>query len=191
MSHQVIYVPGLGDNRKYWQPQILWLWRLFGLKVHFLAMGWADEEKFSSKLERLLDKIDELKNDKNTLSLVGVSAGASAVINAYAARSKDVNKVILICGKVNNPQAVNPMYYQKNPAFKESLFAVGDSLKKISKNERHRIMSIHPLKDFLVPVEDTKIDGAIEKTVPTTGHILSIFYAIIFGVRSIARFINS
>lgn len=189
MAHQVIYVPGLGDRIPHGQSIILKLWRLFGLNVHYFPMGWADKEPFQPKLARLLAKIDELSKSKDPVSLVGVSAGGSAVIDAYEQR-KFLNSVVLIAGKIHNPQAINQRYYDKNPAFQGSIAAVTNAVKLLTGDERRRILSIHPIWDNTVPVKDTKITGAQSKTVPALGHIPGIYYTIIFAIPAIAKFLK-
>jgi hypothetical protein len=122
MAHQVIYIPGLGDERPFGRTFIFKLWRLFGLKVYYFPLGWADKELFGPKFKRLLTKIDEL-TEQGQLSLVGESAGASAGINANAVR-KNLKNVVLIGGKINNPQTVNPVRYQQNPALNSPSISV-------------------------------------------------------------------
>lgn len=152
-------------------------------------MGWADKEQFLPKINRLLAKIDKLSKQGHDVSLVGASAGASTVLIAYSQR-QDVHAVVLIAGKVNNPETIDELTYKANPAFKESVFSVADSLRKLDIAKRRRIMSIHPLFDSTVPVIDTKIAGAVEKTIPVIGHRFSIFYTITFRGRLIANFIK-
>lgn len=189
MTKHVIYVPGLGDSRTYNQDKALRLWRLFGIRAHFFPLGWADKEPFEPKLRRLLGKIDELQKDGQSVSLVGVSAGGGAVINAYAQR-KNLTSVICVVGKIHNPQSVGNSVYKTNPAFKQSAYMVEENLKKLGDNERRRIMSIHPLKDFTVPIADTKIAGAEIRKIWAPGHISAIFVSLVFGGAMIARFIR-
>ncbi len=190
IKQRVIYVPGLGDRRSYGQRTIVKFWRLFGLQAHYFPLGWADSEAFEPKLSRLLEKIDEVKKPGAKVYLVGVSAGASAVINAFA-RREQVDGVVLICGKIQHPETINPRYFQRNPAFKESIYLVSDSLSKLSQKDRAKIMSIHPLYDQTVPISHTIIPGAREKTVFSVGHIMSIFYVIMFRGRMIAKFLKN
>lgn len=190
MSHQVIYVPGLGDSRSYGQDEAIKNWQKYGLQAHYFPLGWADKEKFEPKLKRLIAKIDELSKAGYKVSLVGVSAGASAVLNAYAKRPA-VNGVVLISGKVQNPQAIGKMIFDVNPAFKESVFMVEKSLEELGPDKISRIMSIHPLLDGRVPVADTRIPGAVEKTVPVIGHVFGILYVIVFRGRLIANFLKN
>lgn len=190
MRHHVIYVPGLGDSRTYGQDKAIKNWQKYGLTAHFFPMGWADKEKFGPKLERLLGKIDELTKQGHRVSLVGVSAGASAVLNAYARRS-DVHGVVLIGGKVQNPRSIGRLIFDVNPAFKESVFMAEKSLKSLGPDKISRIMSIHPLIDGRVPVADTRIPGSVEKTVPVIGHVTGILYTIVFRGRLIANFLKT
>lgn len=190
MIHHTIYIPGLGDKRSYGQPTLLKLWRLFGVKIHYFPLGWLNDEGFDKKLGRLLSKIDELQKVGHRVSLVGVSAGASAVLNAYAQRPSVAN-VVCVCGKINNPQTVGERVYKENPDFRESVFALQKNLKKISKPERQRIMSIHPLEDKTVPPADTLIKDSLEKVVPAKGHIPGIYFSLVFASRSICQFIKT
>lgn len=190
MSHHVIYVPGLGDKRSYGQTLAISSWRLFGLKAHYFPLVWSDKEDFEPKLARLLRKIDALKKKGKPVSLVGVSAGAGAVLNAFALRKDAITGVVCIGGKINNPQSINHKVYEINPAFKQSLMLLQKNLKKLNQAERKRIMSIHPLEDKQVPPADTLIRGATEKTVPVTGHIKGIFYTVMFRGRMIGTFLK-
>lgn len=189
MARHVIFVPGLGDRMKFGQNIAIKYWRVFGLRPHYLPLGWDNKEGFEVKLQRLLDKVDELKAGGNQVSLVGVSAGASAVLNAYA-ESKDVQSVVLICGKINNPQTINRKVYEINPDFEESVYRAQNSLKKLSSAKRQNIMSIHPYKDQVVPIKDTIIDGAKEEVFPGWGHISGIFFGVMLGGPVISRFIK-
>jgi pimeloyl-ACP methyl ester carboxylesterase len=146
------------------QKALLKFWQMYGLHPHYLAMHWGDGEPFQPKFDRILSAIDELHNHGHKVSLVGSSAGASAVLNAYAKRKKLVTGVVYICGKVKNEQSINERVYKRNPAFRESLAMLPDSLKALEPKYRNRILSIRPLRDGLVPVADTKIDGVREKT---------------------------
>lgn len=183
-------MPGLGDSRSYGQNIALQAWRLFGLKPHYFPLGWADKEDFSPKLTRLLDKIDRLSRIDNKVSLVGVSAGASAVLAAMAAR-KNIAGVVCVVGKIHNPQTVSDYIYRSNPAFKQSMNGLKDDLKKLDDKDRNKIVSIHPLKDKTVPIEDTIIRGAREKTIPVRGHVFSIFYILVLAIPTMTKILRS
>lgn len=189
MAHHVIYVPGLGDHVSHGQNLAIQLWRLYGVKPHYFPLKWAKKEKFDTKLDRLLEKIDGLLNDGHSVSLVGVSAGASAVINAYAARTK-LNAVVSIVGKIHRPESIGNTTYRINPAFKESMNQVCGSLEKISTPQRKRIMSIYVRADRTVPNQDSLVDGALNKKFLGWGHISGIFFSVVLGGPLIANFIK-
>lgn len=153
-------------------------------------MGWDDAEPFADKIEHLLEQIDQLKTEFNKLSLIGVSAGASAALIAYSKRTEKINAVALISGKIQNPQTINPRYFVENPAFKESIFTVQTVSGKLKPEQSKRIMSIHPYRDQTVPVGDTIIDGAVEKRVLGFTHIQGIFYCLVFKGWMIASFLK-
>ena len=190
MAHYAIYVPGLGDHRSYGQEIAIQLWRIFGLRPRYLPLGWNKKTGFKAKLNQLMHEVEGLKAAGHSVSLVGISAGASAVLNAYA-MSEDIASIVCVCGKINNPQTLKESTFIANPDFKESLEQLNSSLGLLGSKKRGNIMSIHPWRDQTVPIADTIIEGAMEKTVPGWSHVAGIFSGIIFGFPSISRFIRS
>lgn len=189
MSKHVVYIPGIGDHRRYGQKIVIQLWRFFGLTPHYFPLGWNIAEGFNVKQKRLLDLVEKLHSSKDSVSLVGISAGASAAVNTFA-KSDAVSSVVCICGKINNPQTIGPNVLIPNPDFGESVNAVAASLASLGSRTKN-IMSIHPWKDQTVPVPDTIIKGAKEKTLPGWSHISGIFFGVILGSRAISKFIRS
>ena len=189
MSHHVIYVPGLGDAKSRGQELVTRLWRPFGVRGHYVPMHWAVDEPWEAKLARLLQAIDELSRT-GTVSLVGTSAGASAVLQAFALRKQAVAGVVCICGKINHPETVNPNYYTVNPAFKVALVQLQAVLPGITLADRARILSIHPLRDGIVPPPDTILPGAHERTIFSVGHGFSIFVALTLGAPGFILFLK-
>lgn len=190
-EHHIIYLPGLGDPHYKEQGVLLKLWRIYHVKVHYHPVYWRDDVPFSKKLDGIIKQIDELKARGYTISLIGTSAGASAAINAYAKREDKISGVVCICGKLRNTDKIGESYYIKNQAFKGSIALLASSLEKLSKTNRSKILSIHPLYDEIVPVKDTVIDDAKLKTIPTIGHAFSIMYSVTFGSRVITNFLKA
>jgi pimeloyl-ACP methyl ester carboxylesterase len=177
-KHVVIYVPGLGDNSDGGRATAVRLWRIYGVRGVVHSMRWADEQPFEPKLAGLLEHIDRLAEAGHTVSLVGESAGASAAAVAYAMRQDVIHRVVFICGKLRNPTTIHPATYSRNPAFAESMAMLPGSLGALSPDALKRMRSIHPLSDPTVPVADTLIEGAENKTIPTVGHAASIVLGI-------------
>jgi pimeloyl-ACP methyl ester carboxylesterase len=186
----VIYLPGLGDHHSYGQRLVVFLWRLRGSKGHDVQLNWADGQPFKSKLERIVMAIDKAAAKNGTVSLVGISAGASAAFNAYGMRKAKVSSLVYICGKVKNAQTVSKVTFAKNPAFKESLALLPAVLQDLTVQDKGKVLSVRPIEDTTVPVEDTVIAGIKEKVIPTHGHVRSIAYAITIGFGPLSKFIK-
>lgn len=112
MAHHIIYVPGLGDYKTYGQNIAIQIWRLFGFRPHYFPLFWQDVAGFKHKLDRLEKFIAGLQKSGDIVSLVGTSAGASAVLNAYV-NNMQVAGVVYICGKINHPENVSPLVFEK------------------------------------------------------------------------------
>jgi dienelactone hydrolase len=172
------------------QTIVLRLWSIFGVSPNYLALDWSSSESFDAKLKHLLGEIDKLSAAGHNVSLVGVSAGATAVLNAYAKRP-DLACVVCICGKINNPQSVGRRIYDNSPAFMQSIDLVQSNVAKLTAQQRKSILCLYPSKDSYVPPADSIVAGSIKKRVITHGHILSIFYCLTFKSRFICSFIKS
>lgn len=190
MMHHVIYVPGLGDHKTQGQQLVPRFWSVFGVKGHYVPMHWSDKRPFGPKLQRLLDKIDDLAADGSRVSLVGTSAGASVVLLALATRPDRVAGVVCICGKINHPETIGRDRYIENPAFETSMNELQKMLPTIVAQYASRVMSIHPIYDGTVPVQDTVLPGAREKTIFAFGHAASILTALVCKSGTIIRFLK-
>jgi dienelactone hydrolase len=142
-------------------------------------MNWADGEPFAPKFERLLGAIDKAAA-QGPVALVGSSAGAGAVINAYAQRP-NIRGAVCIAGKINNPQTIGQAYKQQNPAFWESAQLVPNSLTSLRTTERKRILSVYAPQDGVVPPEDSRVTGAHNRQVRNKLHPIVIGTQLVFG----------
>ncbi len=186
--HHVIYLPGLGDPRQKEQNTVIRTWKLFKISVQYHPLYWTDSRPFESKLLELVAEIDEMIKSGFTVSLVGVSAGASAALNTFAMRKDAINAVACVCGKINNLETISAQTYQRNPSFKESIALLPQSMNALDPLSRKKILSLRPLYDGVVPILDSHIQGATNKRIPTIGHAISIAYADTIGCYQIIRF---
>lgn len=192
MKYVVLYVPGLGDKKRWllWlQKQALKTWRVYGVRVEMLTMRWADDAPLEPRFKKLISRIDELHKAGNKVSLVGTSAGASAVISAFSLKTDKIDGVVTICGKLKGdmPDAIKEL----NPCFAESFEMLKKSLKKLNNNHRKRIMALTATRDSVVPPEEATIDDAVNKQLRTAGHNITCSYALLFKPRLITRFLKS
>lgn len=187
-GHYVLYIPGLGDAKPTGQKLAMLLWRAQGVHADLLQMNWADKQRFTPKLQRIIDTVDHHVADGYTVSLVAASAGASAALNAYAERLDSIHSVTLICGQVlGGHRSVHPNVFAKNSAFYDSVQLLGNTFDRLDNAARARITSIHPKADEAVPVADTKLPGAVWRQIPTVGHFASIAYGITIESRRIIK----
>jgi pimeloyl-ACP methyl ester carboxylesterase len=124
------------------------------------------------------------------VALVGASAGAAAVITAYAARRESVVGCVLICGKVNRPEAIGERYRIGAPAFVTCAYACQQALTILSEQERSRIVSRYALVDEIVARQDSYIPGAHNQRLPSIGHAITIALQITVGAPGFLRFLK-
>jgi hypothetical protein len=190
-NHIVILVPGLNDSSE--SKLIKDIWKRNGIDIIFFESRWKSDEKYQNKLERLSRLIDkESKNNK--VSLIGISAGGSLVINAFNERRNQINKIVTICsrlkkGNINGFRGFNKMTYGY-PTFRESVIKAEEIEKYFEKKDRQKIMTIHALLgDELVPANTTTIDQSKNTIVPAGGHIFSIVSSLTWYSKTLVKFL--
>lgn len=184
MFHKVIIIPGLGDGNQ----KVKWAtnhYRKYGLDPLVHNIWWRRGEKhFEPKLHKLTDLIDKLFEEGNKVSLVGTSAGGSAVMNAFVARRKKIYKVVSICGRLRKGSEKGFRSFGAKTAgsvaFKESVLMFEQSEPILTKKDRKRIMTIRALFDELVPGNTAYIDGANNKRIKSVEHMFSIWMGLSF-----------
>ncbi len=186
----LIYVPGLGDHRVAGQQKLVNTWKWWGVSAELFQTGWGDGEQWDPKFERLLARIDHAVGQGKTVGLVGASAGATAVINAFHARQQEVAGVVLIAGKINRPHAIAPQLIRRNSAFGAAADTGFIALQALSKSERRRILSRYGIIDPIVPAADSHIPGAHNRVVPSVGHAFTIATQLFFGAPGFIRFLR-
>jgi pimeloyl-ACP methyl ester carboxylesterase len=174
----VLFIPGLGDGKIRGENlaiQLLAPWRLDG---EYFPIYWHKKEDFKTRIAELSKRIAELNSEGRRVVLVGYSAGASAAINALSANKEKVQRVILICGKIQNLDKINDQYFKLNPRFELSIELLKKSLPDLDAEQRAKVLSIRPIFDETVPVKDTIIQGAKNKRVFMVGHVPTIAYCL-------------
>ena len=181
--HKVIIVQGLGKDKN----KLIWItkhWRKYGFDPIVYSIGWHDSEQgFIPKLDRLLEFIDKLYEEGNVISLVGTSAGGSAVVNAFTKRKRKIASVVNICGRlrVGTHKGIHSFEARTapSPAFAESVHMCEQEIEAFTLDDKKRILTIRPLfGDELVPANTVTIDGANNVVIPSGEHVLSIALAL-------------
>lgn len=189
-QHIVLYVPGLGDHRLKMRQRGLNTWHYHNIRIEMVPKKWRVDESWESKLQRLLDIIDNYYDQGKTVSLIGESAGATAVLQALEDRTDRINAVILLCGKSQYPTRVAGRLYQRNPALKEAMVRSHSVVEQLTSEQKVKILNLHPLADPVVPVWETRIPGVKESTMPVIGHLTGIGFGITLWSWRIVKFIR-
>ena len=182
-EHKVIIAPGLGGDVKQIQLVTKDWPEKYGLQSIVIPIAWKDGEHFVPKLRRITDLIDQLAEKGDQISLIGCSAGGSAMLNAFVERKKLIYRV------VNNGGFLRPgkrkgfrSFEQRtasSPAFKESILRFAEVEPTLTPAYRAKILTVRPLWDELVPPETVEIPGAINATVPMVEHVLGLATALV------------
>ncbi len=194
--HKVIIVPGLGDETMGLEI-ITKTWKRQDLNMVTCSMNWRDSrEGLAVKLDRLLNLIDEFVRNGNKVSLVGTSAGGSAVLNAFMQRKDSIYRVINICGRLRTGTHKGIHSFEtrtaSSPAFAESVKMCEKELKNLTSEDKGRIITIRPLfGDELVPANTVTINDVRNITIPTIEHVLSIGLALTLFSRPIIKFLKN
>lgn len=193
-KHHIIYIPGLGDGtlNLLSQKAAIAAWRLlYGVSTQVVRVKWADKhESFDHKLGRVLHAIDIAAARGDTVSLVAASAGASMAINAYAARTKIVARVVSIVGAHGPASHARPVTLAINPALKESLARQPAAIHGLTATNRGHILGVKPLADAIIRLEDMNIPQINYIKLSTRGHMLTIAAALTISSRRLIAFIK-
>ncbi len=166
------------------------LWHYNNVKVEITPKQWRVNESWDTKLARLVAKIDHYYENGFAVSLIGESAGATAVLQALETRTNSINAVVLLCGKSQYPERVAASLYSNNPVLREAMIRSHKVIDSLNDEQKQKILNLHPLFDPIVPVWETKIPGVKDATMPTIGHLLGIGFGITFWSWCIVRFIR-
>lgn len=194
-NHEILIVPGLSDGK----PLAEWTTRnwnkKYGLTPHIYTMPWKDSERhFQPKLEKLLLEIDSLTREGKRVSLIGISAGGSAVLNAFTLRQNDIHKVVNICGRLRTGESVSHTLEHAGrncPSFIESVQMFEEAEKSLDYDARKNILTAHPLYDEIVPLSTMTLDGACNIQIISVEHMLNIAVAMTLYSDQIANHINN
>lgn len=173
--HHVIYVPGLNDGRKGYELFIKW-WNIFGVVAHVHRVGWHDDEiVFEPKLKRLVAEINGYLSNGDKVSLVGGSAGGSAVLNALLEQPK-ITAVVNLCGRLRAGDEVFPslgLAARNSSSFKDSVLMFERREPQMTMEQRRKVLTLSPIWDEVVPKSTVSLDGATNKILPSVEHMLS------------------
>jgi hypothetical protein len=175
-EHHLIYVPGLHDSlliRRAGFHVLLLIWRLHGFHAHLILPHWEKDNEFAPKLERIAQKVAELDKQGHYVSLVGESAGGSAVLNTFMECRDKIAGVVNITGRLRSDGEPSlEKMSDGSPAFAESVRRCEAALPSLTDEQRQRVITIRPCIDAVVPPETVAVEGATNLVSPARGHSL-------------------
>jgi len=176
-DNNVIIIPGLGNG----VAKHKWItkgWKKFGIIPHVFDAKWKTEEKgFQRKLEKALKLVDSLIHKNSRISILGNSAGSSFAINIFSERKKQINRVVINCGRIREgdwPWFSFDQATKLSPSFKESVLKSQQVEKTFTNTDRKKILTLRPLFDEIVPGFTVPIFGAKNIIIPSLEHSISI-----------------
>ncbi len=177
LINHVIIIPGLGNGvaGHIWATNS---WKNYGIVPHVFDARWKVEENgFSEKFIRALKLVDSLSTGNSKISVVGNSAGSSFALNLFGVRKKQINKIIINCGRVRDgdwPWFTFNQATALSSSFKESVLKSQEIEKALTKGDRKRILTLRPVFDEVVPPSTVPINEAKNIVTPSLEHGLSI-----------------
>lgn len=192
--HHIIVVPGLSGNSLLFQTLVN-SWRMFGFIPHVHDIGWKDsEQSFQPKLQRLVKQIDVLSKDGDIVSLVGTSAGGSAVLNAFCERKEKIHKVVSICGRLRVGKHVYPSFERatkNSKAFYESVRLCEANEQLLSTQDKKKFLTVRALFDEIVPPSTSTLAGAKNMQIFSIEHSVSIAAAMTLFIHPTVAFLQN
>ena len=193
-EHKVI-IPGLGEGTS----KIRFAtnhWRKYGLEPVVYSVGWHDgETEFEPKLRRLVKLIDGFFQEGSTVSLVGTSAGGSAVLNAFIERKDKTHRVVNVCGRLRAGIQKGFRSFEartsSSPVFAQSVKLCESRENSLTEADRLKIMTVRAMfGDELVPSNTATLAGAYNTRVSTPEHMFSIGMALTLFSKPIISFLT-
>ncbi len=196
-EHHLVMIPGLNDQEFFQKKAmdfVAWYWKRYGVGCHVVAPNWEDGEPFAPKLKSVLKEIDLLAGKGYDVSIVGVSAGGSVALNAFAMRKDVVKGVVNGTGRLKAGVGVRPSLEwaaRNSRSFKESVLMFEKKNEQtLSRNDRKRVMTLRPVLDEIVPSSTVAVSGADNRVMPVVGHLLGgAFVGLVLGGKIVA-FLN-
>lgn len=177
-KHTVIIVPGVGnkpgvhkraaDEWKVSEPDLNPVVHVYNW-IHY-------NSSFRPQLNSLISKIDEYSK-LGPVSLIGSSGGGNAVLNAFIERKKVVSSVVTVCAPVrsgNHRLRSMRILKLRHPALVNAIRHFEKNMKKLTSEDRKRILNVRAFFDEFVPPNMAVLEGANMMVLPTIEHLVSI-----------------
>ena len=177
----ILYLSGLGDKYDPLRRFLLRFWNRHDSTIELVPSKWTNDETFEMKYARVIEAKQQVLARGDKVVLIGESAGASMALNVYAADPDEVQRVIMLCGKIVHEHAVAEQTYQRNPAFRMSMQQADENAMRLTLPQRQKITSLYAWIDGTVSRKDSLIPDCRRQLIWSVGHILTILYLLSIG----------
>jgi pimeloyl-ACP methyl ester carboxylesterase len=184
-------VPGVDDDKHNLLRLVAKRWNRRDVHVYPLHVGWKDGGSYESKLQKLLALIDVLSGT-GQVAVVGVSAGASLAMNAYAVRPRLVG-VVNVCGTLRFGRKLKRSLAKRaasSPAYRESVLACELAQQSLTTRQRRCTLVLQPFYDGIVPLATMTLPGARLQRIVGFSHVPNIATALVLYRSQIVRFLK-
>lgn len=188
---RIIIVFGLDDGKLNFPSLLEWVWNTKQVRVHAFRAGWRSGRAYPDILESLLRLIDQLLADGDEVAVIGISAGASLAVNAYALRPQLLG-IVNVCGALRLVLDMPTRFGRSvasSEAFRQSVVACVLSQQSLSANQLGRVLVMMPRSDF-VPLRTMSLFGAKVCRVLGFNHVQSILTAMLLYRGVMVRFLR-
>jgi pimeloyl-ACP methyl ester carboxylesterase len=169
---KVILVTGLGDHTAYIERAVRSWPEKHGIRPYVYAFGWeGNASSYSQKYKKFLAKIQEVSGD-GSVALIGISAGAAAVMNAARDLPDSVSVVMSVCGRVRRTRR-GLWSFRAFPVHWRCVDAVD-----LSTLDPAKIMTFCSILDEAVPPSQVPVDGATNIRLVVPGHVPAILWTL-------------
>jgi pimeloyl-ACP methyl ester carboxylesterase len=178
----LVIIPGIGDHTPIYSL-FAWIWRRFGYEVHILPFGWSHYyADISVKTKDFLHRLDAA-TDKQEAFVIGISAGGTAAIHAYANRGY-IRRVVAVCTPFTEFENI------QNRLLADGIIVARQDLKGFDVAEKANILSVFGLYDQTVADRMSRPEGVRYKRLWLVRHAAIIFAAMTFRSGSLKRFLR-
>lgn len=191
-KNYAVIVLGLGETPSLYRLLVRNWQKQYDITPIIYVVGWKEKtERFGPKLSRLVSYVEDLARDDNNVVLIGISAGASASLNAQGVLKKKHIQVPIycICGRFNfDHHWWYPLSYgvRRMPAFEESVEMAMRNIQSLHTQTPTDMSCSRAIFDEVVPKSASVLPAVEKRPIPIPSHHLAIYYRLLFPKTLIA-----
>ncbi len=158
-------------------------------------MHWHDGGGIRQKLDQLIEVVEDLAEEGDSVSAIGLSAGGSAAFNLLIERPDLIQKAVSISARIHKGLQRGYRSFAERTkssiAFAESVILFESRTAFLTEDDKRRLMTVRPqFGDQLVPADMAILAGATNITLPLAEHITTIALALTLFSRPIIDFLK-